>query len=66
MKAVSQLTESFYLRNFRVNAELSECVNNVGGFVCVDQGPAGEMVALGFGGHTTDGGVYPPQVLFAL
>ena len=43
------------LRNLRNPDAASEtCVNNVGSFKCVDNEE--ENIAIGWGGHTTDGG----------
>ena len=62
MKLNNGLTESVYLRNFRPDKELTECVNQVGGFVCVGAGEEGGRVAVGFGGHTESGSSYPAEV----
>ena len=46
------------LRNLRNPDKLSEtCLNNIGSFKCVPQDY--EQVAIGWGGHTTNGGIRP-------
>ena len=46
------------LRNLRNPDKLSEtCLNNIGSFKCVSQDY--EQVAIGWGGHTTNGGIRP-------
>ena len=48
-----------YWRNIRKQGSVSVCINNVGSYTCVEDSE--ERVAIGFGGHTTDGNAYPPQ-----
>ena len=49
-----------YWRNMRKNAIQQKCVNTIGSFLCTDS--SDEMIAIGFGGHTTSGSVYPNQI----
>ena len=49
-----------YWRNMRKNAIQQNCVNTIGSFFCTDN--TDEMIAIGFGGHTTSGSVYPNQI----
>ena len=52
---VPDSTTRIQLRNLRNPDAASEsCVNNVGSFKCVDNDE--ENIAIGWGGHTTDGG----------
>ena len=51
---VPDSTTRIQLRNLRNPDAASEsCVNNVGSFKCVDNDE--ENIAIGWGGHTTDG-----------
>ena len=50
-----------YWRNMKKNVIQQICVNTVGSYYCKDN--PDEMIAIGFGGHTTNGGVYPNKVI---
>ena len=54
------LGEVGYWRNLRKSLLQQLCINTVGSFECRDN--TDEMIAIGFGGHTTDGSVYANQV----
>jgi hypothetical protein len=52
--------ESAYVCHFRKSEAGDMCVNNVGSFQCFPTYE--EYLAVGFGGHTTNGKVYPNEV----
>ena len=52
--------ESIYVRNLRKSEPAEMCVNNVGNFTCLSTDEEG--LAVGFGGHTTSGSVYPTEI----
>lgn len=49
-----------FIRNFRKDSKSQTCLNTIGSYICTYDG--GEMVAIGFGGHTTSGSTYPSEL----
>ena len=46
-------------RNVGLDAPTQKCYNTIGSYTCFDT--SDEMVAIGFGGHTTTGSTYPSE-----
>ena len=56
--SVTEIKSSYFVRNIRTpDRTAASCVNNVGSFQCVDLSE--EKVAIGWGGHTENGGARP-------
>ena len=56
--SVTEIKSSYFVRNIRnPDRSAASCVNNVGSFKCIDLSE--EKVAIGWGGHTEDGGARP-------
>ena len=53
--------ETVYWRNLRVEKITQTCTNTFGGYLCTDN--AEELVGIGYGGRTTNGNEYRPELI---